>query len=404
MTSPLKKISSTGAIKVGIGEKLSLDGTTQQSHQEGPKRDDLLARAFKVGTGFKEGELQVVASASKVGKSIFAGNVKTSNLPVSYEQVEALGAIEAQNVGATAEKIVKTLSLSDMGDIGGIVAELQVQADRLDPAKYTQTGLVGKVKGLFFDMKKTLLRELQTAEAGLGAVTTKIHNHIDLQNTWIKNLEAIYNENYTRYQGLVEVLKQTDNYIGACEDKISKFVVDESDPEYMMRAQELADMHGVLYALKVKKDAMTRLKALTESNSPKIRQRQQASRAAVATLNDICVQVIPVLKVEFALFVAALDNQKSINLINNTKSLVNKTLVSSSDAAYTSSIAAAKAYSDPTVTTETLLNIRSNILKSIKDVSSIEQNFLTTSDAEIKKIESIQKELLKELIHKPAAI
>ena len=326
------------------------------------------------------------------------GKVNSNQLlPITFEQVDRLGDEQALKVGQTADKIVKTISLTDMDELGDIMAMMQVQSDKLNPESYKQNTLVSKVKSLFIDLKKHLKKELQSAEAAFVEIESKISNHIDNQTQWIQNLEMMYQENYQRYLEISEVINTLTNYETTCEQQINNFNISETDPDFGMKAQTLQDMNNVLHRIKIKKDNMTRLKALCEGNSPKIRSRQEASRSAISTLKDIMTQIIPMLKIEFSLFIQTIDTQKSLNFINNTRLLANKTLVTSADNAYTASVESAKVVNTANVSTDTLVHIRDKMIQSMKEVKTIQDNFMNDSTQTLEEVKKTQQQFLEEL-------
>ena len=350
----------------------------------------------------------VVGVLGETGSTVLASPRVTSSSPLmaarygsgitlTYDQVDRLGDDEASKVGNTANKIVQAIALSDMDELGDIMASMQVQGDRLNPEKYKESGMFSKVKGLFVDIKKQLKKELQTAETAFTEIEGKISKHINNQSSWVQNLEAMYQENYQRYRELTNVLSVLDNYEQSVKRDVETFVVSESDPEFAMKLQQLQDLKNLLHRILVKKDNILRLRALCEGNSPKIRQRQEDSRAVITTLKDVVTQIIPILKIEFALYIQTLDTQKSINFISNTRTLANKTLTSSADQAYTSSVEAAKALNQSSIETETLVHIRDKMLSSMREVATVRNNFMLNAEAAANAVKQTQAEFLSEL-------
>lgn len=322
-------------------------------------------------------------------------NVTTKG--ITYDFVDKIGDAEAAEVGVTANKIVQAISLSDMDDLGDIMAAMQVQSDRLNPDNYKPNGIMAKVKGMFVDFKIQMKKELQTADAAFTEIEAKISSYINNQTTWVNNLEAMYQENYDRYKKLSSVLVLLENLEVASKAEIENFIADESDPDLMMKLQDLQDKKNILHRILVKKDSILRLKAICEGNSPKIRQRQEDSRAVIATLKDLMTSIIPMLKMEFALFIQTLDTQKSVNFISNTRTLANKTLTSSADQAYTSSVEAAKALNSSNIETSSLVYVRDRWLQGMKEVAEVRNNFMVNAEEAANEVKRTQDEFLKAL-------
>lgn len=397
MASPLqgKRKPATTEYVRGDGSVSIVDVSTKEVIEKLQRKidEDSLGLMGVIGqTGKESVTASVLASSSPLMAARYG-----SGLALTYDQIDRLGDAEAVAVGSTANKIVKAIALSDMEELGDIMASMQVQGDRLNPDKYKEGGWTSKIKGMFVDIKKQLKKELQTAEVAFTEIESKISKHINTQVNWVQNLEAMYQENYQRYRELTNVLGVLDNYEQSVKKDVETFVVSESDPEFAMKLQQLQDLKNLLHRILVKKDNILRLRALCEGNSPKIRQRQEDSRAVITTLKDVVTQIIPILKIEFALYIQTLDTQKSINFISNTRTLANKTLTSSADQAYTSSVEAAKALNQSSIETETLVHIRDKMLSSMREVATVRNNFMLNAEAAANAVKQTQAEFLSEL-------
>jgi uncharacterized protein YaaN involved in tellurite resistance len=156
------------------------------------------------------------------------------------------------------------------------------------------------------------------------------------------------------------------------------------------------DAESKVHRLKLKLDNLLRLKTMTEINSPRIRQQQEASRTAVSTLKGIILN-IPVIMMEFALFKQTLDVQSSIRLTDNVRDLTEKSLTKGAEGAKMAAIGSSKALNTPTISNETLQTLRSRLLETVVEVRRIETDSMSRCQTDAKQLADGQKTLLTAL-------
>ena len=107
-------------------------------------------------------------------------------------------------------------------------------------------------------------------------------------------------------------------------------------------------------------------------------------------------------KIDFTMFLQSLDAKKSIELVQATRQLANKTLKTSADSAKTSALDAAKNLNSATVETQTLNHIRSRMLETITEVRRIESEAHQLREKDAVEIANSQKTYLQALTDKGA--
>lgn len=317
---------------------------------------------------------------------------------VTDDALDAIGADITKNVGPTTEKIIAKMSVGKFDELGAILTQIQVEANKLDPASIKKSGVAGWWQQHFGNMKQQLTMKLKTAEDVFDKLEEKMAQHMAVHSEWVKDLETLYNENYQQYKDITAVIEKLKTWETSMVQQLQNWpAIDPTDPEATMKAQYKRDAEAVLNRLRRKIDSFLRLRVITESNAPKIRSQQDTSRATISTLRDIVEQTIPLVKREFALFIQSLDAQKSIQLVSSTKDLSNKTLIRSADAAKQTAIDSAKSFNDPLVLTETLNHIRTRMIETVQEVGRIEQEARTTRATDAKTLEQSQQQYLQQL-------
>lgn len=335
-------------------------------------------------------------------KSVFPKVQKDSTITmssvVSDADIDKIGESVSKDIGATTQKIIEKMVVGKFDDLGAILTSITTEVDKLDPMSIQKGGVVGWFQRNFTDIKASLTLRLKSAQDVFKGLEDKISQHITVQQEWVKDLDGLYLENYKHYQNINNEIKTADNLIDYSQNQLDNWPqIDLDDPDAAMKVQLKRDAESKINRLKLKKDNLIRLKAMTETNSPKIRQQQDTSRVTISTLKDVITQTIPIVKMEFAVFLQTLDVQKSILLTSEVRTLATKTLTRGAEGAKVAAIESAKAMNTPVITNETLQNLRSKMLETVVEVKRIECEASVKRENDAKEIVEGQKSLLTAL-------
>jgi uncharacterized protein YaaN involved in tellurite resistance len=357
-----------------------------------------LSKLKAVTTATAEAQLNSVFTTPVSNSPLVVPPKNTSMMPATLVQdadVDKLGADLSRNVGQTTEKIMQKMGMVKFDELGAILVSVTNEVNKLDPASLKKGGVVGWFQSMFGDIKQELTVRFKNADAVFDTLSDKISNHITIQTEWVRDLETLYVENEQRYNTINEVIKQGQSWRDAMRAQIDSWpIVAADDPDAGMKIQAKRNAEARLNRIQIKLDSFMRLKTLAESNAPKISSQQETSRNAIMTLKDIIDQTIPMVKMEFALYIQSLDAQKSIQIVNNAKSLANTTLIKSADTAKQAAIDSATALNSPVIATDTLNHIRNRMLETVKEVKQIETTSQQKRDADATAIAEQQKQYL----------
>lgn len=327
-----------------------------------------------------------------------APQTKMPSLIVTDSDIDKIGEEVSREIGQTTQKIIDKMVVGKFDDLGAILTQITGEVDKLDPASLQKGGVVGWLQNKFTDVKQTLTMRLKSAQGVFDNLEGKISTHIVTQQEWVKDLESLYMENFAHYQKIVAEMAETERLIAYVDNQIKSWPeIDPASPTAAMAIQQTRDAETKLNRLRMKLDNLLRLKAMTELNSPKIRQQQDTSRVTISTLKDIISQTIPIVKMEFALYIQTVDSQKSIKLTNEVRTLATKTLIKGADSAKMSAIESAKALNAPVITSDTLQTLRNRVMETVVEVKRVETEAQTKRELEATQIVEGQKSLLQAL-------
>lgn len=316
---------------------------------------------------------------------------------ISKADIEQLGTDLQVNVNRTTNKIIDSMTAAKFGDIGTILVQVQNTAEKLDPNKQFG-GISGWFRSKFVDIKSYLRQEFQTAGKVFDQLVIDLTKHIATHDTWVKNLDLIFDENHANYRTLVELISKAESWKAALQQQIAGLPpIAADDPDAIMKAQDKADLEALVNRLDIKIDTFRRLKMLCENNAPKIRGQQKTSETNKAVLRDIIDFTIPTIRQEFALYLNSLDSQKTQQLIQNTRTFAQQTMVKSADAAATAAVTAAKNLNAPMIDNPTLDHLRDRIMSTIVEVKRIEGEAATQRQADASTMQQSTQQFIAQL-------
>ncbi|QIG71335.1 toxic anion resistance protein [Rhizobium phage RHph_TM39] len=316
---------------------------------------------------------------------------------VTKDDIENLGKDIGRSVGETTEKIVQKVALSNFGDLGAILAQVQAEADKLDPnAQFSGVG--GWIKSKFKDIKSVLIQQLNSASKVFDDLEVKIADNIAVHQEWVKDLDLLYKENYNHFKAINALIVKATEWKAMIETQIKNLPpIDPNDPEAMMKGELIRELESLKNRAAIKLDNFTRLRIISESNAPKIKSQSETSETTIMTLRDLMEQAIPMIKMEFALYLQSMASKSSQDLIKNGRNLANQTLKRSADAAHDAAITSATSLNDSIVQTDTLDHIRKKMLDTVQNVRKIQSDAQAKRDADAKTLKESSAAYLTEL-------
>ena len=353
--------------------------------------------------GVTKGTVEVLVAQTGAGRSMFPTATPQPQQMmqlkvISDADIDKIGESVSKEIGITTQKIIDKMAVGKFDELGAILTQITNEANKLDPSSIQKDGLVGWFQNKFTDVKGKLMLRLNSAQQVFQGLEEKIGNHITVQQEWVVNLDALYKENFNHYQRIVEEINEVERMKAYAQEQIASWpAIDLNGPEAAMQSQLLRDAQTMVNRLDMKVDNLRRLKAMTEINSPKIRSQQDASRMTISTLKDIITQTIPIIKMEFAMFLQTLDVQKSVSLTNEVRNLATKTLTQGADSAKMAAIESAKAMNTPVITTQTLQTLRAKMLETVTEVNRVELAGRDQRSADAVELVQGQKSLLTAL-------
>lgn len=320
-------------------------------------------------------------------------------LPVSDKDIEKLGADLPTRISSTVNNITAKVTTAKFAELGDLLAELSANTELLDPNNYGKAkGVMGWFKNAVTDVRKLMIKNLQTAQSSFDALETKMTEQIQIHNQWKRDLAAMYEENQQNYFAIVQDIKVADDWVEAIKRVLdAQPPIDPNSETAMMQANMVREAQTTLNRCSRKADTFRRTRVLTENIAPKIMAQTSASDDIINTYTDLITQVIPIVKMEFALYLQALEVKKDSAFQENVKGISEKAIVQSAGTAAESMIASATTANTALISNDALNQTRNLILGAVTQVRQIEVNAQAQRNQDAQMMIDSQATYLQEL-------
>jgi len=323
---------------------------------------------------------QVPATVGQKPSGVFASTrqevigAREIMLPVGDKDIEKLGSDLPTRISTTVNNITAKVTTAKFAELGDLLAELSSNTELLDPNNYGKAkGMMGWFKNAVVDVRKLMIKNLQTAASSFDALETKMTEQIQIHTQWKRDLAVMYDENQDNYYAICQDIKVADDWVAAIKQVLdNQPAIDPASETAMMQANMVRKAQTTLNRCSRKADTFRRTRVLTENIAPKIMAQISASDDIINTYSDLITQVIPIVKMEFALYLQALEVKKDSAFQENVKGISEKAIVQSAGTAAESMVASAKTANAALISNDALNQTRNLILSAVTQVRQIE--------------------------------
>lgn len=320
-------------------------------------------------------------------------------MPVTDEAIEKLGADLPTRISTTVNNITSRVSTAQFADLGDLLAELTVNADKLDPNNYGKIkGIRGWFRNAVVDVRKLMIKNLQSASESFGALENKMVEQIQIHKQWIKDLDTMYKENEQNYHAICRDIQTAEEWCDEMKRILANLPpIDPASDTAMMQANMIRKAEATLNRCSRKADTFRRTRVLVENIAPKILAQQEASDATIGTYQELITQSLPMVKLEFALHMQSLEVKRDAATQTSIKAMNEKAIITAADSAAEAIVASAENANAALISNDALNHTRNAILGAITQVRQIEQTAQARREDDARMMIDSQSKYLKDL-------
>lgn len=342
------------------------------------------------------------AAANIVPVNRFAAVPKTpvsTKMIFTVDDIDRVGQDNDAKLSQLSERVTKKMTLNRMGDIGDMLMSVQREVNNLDPSNLVKTdGILGKIRQHFIDIKVELTKRFQTADGAFKELKSGMTKHIVQLSEWEKDDGDMYVENMLRFKEVMEALAQIEVMQAQMKAQAAAWpVLDASDPEAMMKAQEKFVLDDLIARASARRESILRSKIKCELNAPELLAMKSASGKLVSKLKSNANDIIPEIMREIAKQIQRINMQDALKGIKSFSDFANATLTKGAEATKDTVLAANQAFNDATITVGTITSMQNSVRDMVLGIQSITVEAEKRRIAEEATINSNQASLLRDL-------
>ena len=324
------------------------------------------------------------------------------------QQIDITNTNLVMQYGASAQKHIADFSTStlnnirtkDMGDVGGMLANLTVELQGFNFDDDEKRG----IRGLFRKAQNHLAMlkaQYDKAEANVDKIVNSLESH---QVTLLKDiamLDKMYEINTGYFKELTMYIiagKQKLQHVQQNELKLLQEKASQSGlPEDAQAANDLANMAN-RFEKKIHDLELTRI--ISIQMAPQIRMIQNNDALMLEKIQTSIVSTIPLWKSQMVLALSLHHSQQAMEAQRNVTNVTNELLRKNAEALKTGSIEIAKESERGIVDLETLKQTNQNLIETLDEVRKVQaegSKRRQEASIELTKIENELKQKLLEV-------
>lgn len=318
----------------------------------------------------------------------------TSRAPITDDAIEKLGSQQSTQLSRFSQGMLQQVRASDMEGMGDQLNQLVGAAKSLDPSRFSDKGLLNKIRNLMGSVKERMMAEYQTVEGRMNTLITEIDKSMALHTRRISDLEDMYNANYQTHQALEQCVAQGEEMLVALQAEIDQ----EKQITDSFAAQRVKDKVDRYERLEKRIDDIKRMMLLAKQTAPEIRLLQDNARTLAEKFKDVKNVTIPAWQNAFTLYIIQLEQKKGAAIANGVHDATDAAFKMQADALRQSTQEIAKAKQRSVVSIETLEHVQEQLLGSFDDCARIAEEGRRARKAAEPKLKQLEQQLIDRFV------
>ncbi|KAA1040244.1 toxic anion resistance protein [Macrococcus equipercicus] len=328
--------------------------------------------------------------------------IKAQIKPLDNENLLMYGANAQMKLSQFSHQILDEVQRKDIGPIGDNLDNLMKKLKEIDPDELNEQEK-SRFKRLFKKVSSSineLLSRYQSVSGQIDRISVELSHSKDVLMKDVALLDRLYEENRAYFEAL-------DMFILAAEEKRDELNADlpllqqkaaASNDQLMV--QEVNDMRHYINRLDKRVYDLKLSRQITLQSAPQIRMIQDVNQTLAEKIQSSILTSIPLWKNQMAIALSLLHQQKASKAQQQVTNTTNELLLKNSEMLKTNTILTAQENERGIVEIETLKTTQSNIVETIRETLSIQQEGATrrrAAEAELSKMENDLKNQLLQL-------
>ena len=370
---------------------LTLDpnGTTAAAAQEAPVEEEKKEEA-----PVEKLDLSMLSPAEQAAVTVFSEKIDITNT----EQVMTYGAAAQKNISEFSDAALSSVRTKDLGETGQMLGDLVIELKGLNFDAEEKKGLRGLFKKATQNIA-SLKAQYDKAEVNVDKIVEQLEKH---EVTLLKDI-SMMDKMYEKNQ---EYMKELTMYILAGKLKIEHLrnvelpeliaKAEESGlPEDAQAANDFANLIG-RFEKKIYDLELTR--TISVQMAPQIRMVQNNDSLMAEKIRTSIVNTIPLWKNQMVMALSLYHSEQAMKAQREVTDVTNELLKKNAQTLHQGSVAIAKESERGIVDLETLKKTNDELIKTLEEVTAIQNDGRARRAAAEEELGRIEGELKQKLL------
>ncbi|MGK0554054.1 toxic anion resistance protein [Macrococcus capreoli] len=302
--------------------------------------------------------------------------IKLQIKPLDNENLLLYGASAQQKLSVFSHQILDEVQKKDVGSIGDSLDQLMKKLKEVDPDEITQAEK-NTIKRLFKRVSKSvneLISRYQSVSGQIDRISVQLQNSKDVLLRDVHMLDRLYDENKAYFEALdmliIAAEEKRDEIQSVMLPELEQLALSSND---QMAVQDVNDLRHYLNRLDKRIYDLKLSRQITLQSAPQIRMIQDVNQTLAEKIQSSILTSIPLWKNQMAIAMSLLHQQKASKAQQQVTNTTNELLLKNSEMLKMNTIRTAQENERGIVELETLKITQQNIVDTIKETLSIQQ-------------------------------
>ena len=319
-------------------------------------------------------------------------DVTDTNLVLSY------GAAAQKNIADFSAQALGNVRTKDMGEVGGMLADLVVELKGLNFAEEEKKGFLGLFKKASNSIAAAKAR-FDKAEVNVDKITNELQRHQMVLAKDIASMDRMFELNMAYFKELTMYIVAGKLRIAELREKdlaeLQAKAVQSGLPEDAQAANDFANLIG-RFEKKIHDLELTRTISL--QMSPQIRMVQNNDMLMSEKIQTAIVNTIPLWKSQMVLALSLHHSKQAMEASRNVSDVTNQLLLKNAEDLHLGSVAVAKESERGIVELETLKKTNEHLIATLDEVRQVQDEGRASRSAAELELGRIEAELKQKLL------
>lgn len=317
----------------------------------------------------------------------------TALVPVGDKDIEQLGEANANSYSQLTDRLLKDQRAADAGQLGSQLNELIATAKGLDP-KNMQKGVIGKLRGLFGNMKEQILSQTDSITARMDTLVGEMDKTVALHRQRLLDMDELEKANALYHQNLVHDADTGRAMIATLQQQLDNAPA----PKDAFEAQGIERVKKSIVRLETMVENFENGKLRAKQVAGEIDDARENARGIVQTFVSAKRDLIPAWKMALVQNLIGMEQKQSIQLGNNLKDSLEEAMRAQAGQLHQNTIDQAKLQQRENIPLSVLEDLQKQMIETADKVKAIEDEGRARRAANAPRRAALEQQLIEHVM------